>query len=146
MYCAQLPAEVHLRDIIDRTMKTPRIPICLRNCPIPGENPEAFQGRVYCCVCRVGLHEHRFTCAKPPKARHWCRLCYPRGLKNKNGPVQLIPNPHNDTDDKTQPVFTVLPNIQAYRHPSERNILEEPIPVIDNRVIVWEIERPEISR
>jgi len=41
-------------------------------------------------VCHCGIHTHSFTCKKPPKGWHGCRLCYKKGFNNGTKPVELV--------------------------------------------------------
>ena len=98
-------------------------------------------------ICRSGIHSHCFTCRKPPKGYTGCRMCKPSGLTVSTSPVQLIAAesvPESEykrkmDDENTVHIFedTFLSTKTIDSKPDETER--------DNRLIVWEIKRPELD-
>jgi len=57
--------------------------------PDPAKENEQFKTFVGLVISRCGIHVHTFTCKKPPKGWHGCRLCYDKALSNGTRPIEL---------------------------------------------------------
>ena len=55
-------------------------PLALQLPPDPAEESEQFKTFVGTTICHCGIHIHTFTCKKPPKGWHGCRLCFDKAL------------------------------------------------------------------
>ena len=102
MYCASLPRDVHVRDLVDKEIRQycnsckkfgqrrPTKARAMMVTPCPLNDRESFLDFSDMCICRSGIHTHCLTCHKPPKGYTGCRLCRPAGMVESTGPVQLI--------------------------------------------------------
>ena len=161
MYCASLPREVHVRDLVDKQIRQycnsskqfgQRRPAAARAMvvtPCPSSDRESFLHFSDMSICRSGIHTHCLTCHKPPKGYTGCRLCRPAGMVESTGPVELLdvtPTPDEQTNNKDEIVYEVLPE-QDITTLSDKvgSDNDGQISTPDSRLIVWEIKRPVLS-
>jgi len=151
MFTAELPRGHHVRDLLVKEMKKqkrtgrvqnsckPPIPNAMVVPPLPSaEDKNPWQ----CCVCesvlQTGIHSHCNSCKQPPAGAKRCRGAKPSGLQEVTGPVQLV--------EPEEMVNGLVPEVQDEVDPfaarSACNCSEEPVPLPDNRVVVWELKRP----
>ena len=57
--------------------------------PDPVQDGDKFKTYVSYTICRCGIHEHTWTCRKPPKGWRGCRLCYPKECTCGTKPIEL---------------------------------------------------------
>ena len=172
MYCASLPREVHVRDLVDKELRqycnsckefgkrTPTKAKAMSVTPCPLNDRVNFLEFSDMCICRSGIHTHCMTCYKPPKGITGCRLCRPAGLVETTGPVELVditPSQEINKNKQTKPskqdiVYNVVPEAEISPPAHDQTIVsaddesddESQISTPDSRLIVWEIKRPII--
>ena len=146
MYRAEADIGIHVESILRKCMKSGGCklnlgeppPAALQVCPLPLAHPEEFD--VFSqnvAVSRNDHTDHSFTCHKPPTGNDGCRLDMPRGECDSTFPVYLTKN----LSDPTNGIPVVTSPIPPAREIQKRNIQEEPVPLPDDRTIVWELQR-----
>ena len=147
MYCAELPREIHVRDIIRKKMeyeaRAPHVAIMLRERPDINDE-EGWIQHSHKAASSVNIHEHCMTCHKGKMGKTGCRTCYNQGLSPQTGPTQLMVDRIEGSKNATIRV-QAMEGIEPRRNPNDRNISKEPVPFTDTRVIAWEIKRPELK-
>ena len=167
MYCAHLDGSYHIRDLVMKaackknttTTSLPDIseeetedfhPVGKKYTnqtaramlvpPDPLEDGQNFNSHTSMTICMCGIHGHSFTCRKPPKGYHGCRLCKPNDLIPSTKPVWLKPN-----DDGYDVISgdDIEPSSSIENKPRD-NLF--PITSPDGRIIVWELKRPDLER
>ena len=146
MYTAQLPREVHTTHLLEKEMRKKRllerhVPSALR-LPPSQLSKEDWKKTTQQNILTLRHHRHTFTCYEPPKGAHGCRGCFPCGDSDGTKPVQL-----ECQFDVTRDAVVACPksSIDVRRDTNLRNLEVEPIPVPDERCIVWEVNRPELA-
>jgi len=156
MYCATLPREVHVKDLINkeigryynscqnfgqRKKRTGRAMMVL---PDPEQDSDNYDQFTNDCICHSGIHTHCMTCRKPPRGWTGCRLAKPSGLVEKTGPVELvdITQPDNHTQIEFEINDTIRPLEEVTDGPVDPDVAIVNPP--DPRLVVWEIERPSL--
>ena len=87
------------------------------------------------------VHDHSFTCHKPPQGRHRCRVCFPVKLVSEN-PGRIF---------RLLPVHGVgykvieIPASPDQLCTSDRDFWEYPVPIRCKNIDVWELYRPRIT-
>ena len=105
-----------------------------------------YKTHVAVTVCHCGIHTHSFTCKKPPKGWHGCRLCYKKGLSNGTKPVELV---YTIQPDGTIEWYELEPETEGCgqyvrsQHTSKNELF--PLKSDCSRTIVWELDRPELE-
>ena len=100
IYKAEIPLSMHVKDIIVRKMKhTPHGPQMLpktskaypamKHAPSILKSKQQWRQFFWDNVLKTGIHEHTFTCKKPPQGFHHCRTGKPSGSSQKTQPVFL---------------------------------------------------------
>ena len=150
-YSAEMPRDVHVRDLVSRELKQSskssaafrRMDPAARSMQIPPDptDKDGFQGFVYCTVCGRNIHGHSYTCHKPPNGARGCRMCKPSGLRNGTKAVELVWDRDSDMIE-LEVKEVVSPATTVPRNP--RNDFS-PLVSPDERTIVWEIKRPELA-
>ena len=132
--------------------------------PDPVQDGDKFKTYVSYTICRCGIHEHTWTCRKPPKGWRGCRLCYPKECTCGTKPIELesILQPDGkiewnvlESREKSVSVQEVDGSIntvkQAYvcpydpsQHKPKANLLP-PIRPDCGRTVVWELDRPSLD-
>lgn len=79
--------------------------------PDPEEDKASYKSHVALTVCHCGIHTHSFTCKKPPKGWHGCRMCYGKALSNGTRPVELLAS--LQPDGSTQWMNWILMGVQT---------------------------------
>lgn len=105
-----------------------------------------YKSHVAATVCACGnIHTHSFTCRKPPKGWHGCRMCYSKALVNGTKPIELV----CETKDDGTLLWQELVDDQYFVRPSgeyhkiKRNL--HPLRADSTRTVVWELNRPEFT-
>ena len=161
MYCAEIPRSVHARDILVEKMKeTPEgsksLPLIAKMYPsmkhVPSPHLVQKWKDHYCnCVLRTGIHRHSFTCKKPPAGQHRCRGARPAGNCPETLPTLLeVPEdvencaPTRQGKEALSKVIPVKSNssIQQMPDPKQRDYFKNPVPPLDEQLVVWELRRP----
>ena len=99
MFQAELPRSVHLEKFLDTAMKTTasgrkllaplsKVSAAARVSPSP-KTREEWKAHMWHSVLKTGIHEHKFTCRKPPMGRVQCRTGYQQALVEKTGCCEL---------------------------------------------------------
>ena len=57
--------------------------------PDPTKDRKQFNTHVAKTICQCGVHNHTFTCRKPPNGWEGCRLCKPSALSDGTKPTEL---------------------------------------------------------
>lgn len=131
----------HLKDIFNiiNAKQRPRPALFETHDPVYDE--EAFQVDVDRVIAACNIHQHTQTCYKPPNEK--CRMGLPRPSIHKTKCVQIIPAPK--TADHTEK-YIVLPDIEKPKQASQndRDLDVYPIPLRDDRILIWEQRRPLI--
>ena len=83
------PHDAKVNQVLRRPPPPPPPPRAILLPPDPHLRSE-YKTHVAVTVCHCGIHTHSFTCKKPPKGWHGCRLCYQKGLSNGTKPVELV--------------------------------------------------------
>ena len=141
------------------------LPRAMMEAPDPKREPEEFKTHVALTVCYCGnIHKHSFTCKKPLKGWHGCRMCYSKALSNGGTkPIELLCTVHTDGSigweeldsfthnfDKRQADGTIRSVQQQYvgpydpeKHTTKENIY--PLRPDCTRTVIWELDRPELK-
>ena len=101
MFCADMPKEYHLQDLVLRTMKSTRNGIqhypktklshsSMKHIPSYKNSTTNWDNHLYTSLQRTGIHEHTFTCKKPPQGSQRCRGAKPSALCDKTKPIFSI--------------------------------------------------------
>ena len=118
---------------------------CMKHPPKPSDTQDNWKQFFWENILQTGIHEHTFTCKKPPSGRHRCRGAFPAGLSQSTQPLLLETSPEeegNSLSDITPTVSTAtIPQLPS-RY--SRNCQEQPIPPQDDRLIVWELRRSRL--
>ena len=104
-------------------------------------------------VLKTGIHEHTFTCKKPPQGFHHCRTGKPSGDSHKTQPVFLEieggiskENLQDKVLTKVMPTVMVEPPQLLYNNLGaklQRDFARVPIiPPPNDELFVWEFKRP----
>ena len=134
-------------------------PLSLQLPPDPNKDSEQFNTLVEITICQCGIHEHTFTCKKPPKGWHGCRLCYDRALNNGTKPKELVLVHENDGTTtinelysaKEKPIGSTSTAQQEFVEPYDpekhplKDELSYPLPSPKKRNVIWELDRPELK-
>ena len=160
MYCASLPREVHVRDLVNKTLplyynasntfgnrKRKRAGRAMLVMPDPLNEAQRFNSFTHACVCQTGIHTHCFTCMKPPNGYTGCRLCKPSGDIDRTKPVQLIDTSSNEQQmarKKIKVSYEISDPLpcQIKEGNIGKDSIEDDVSIPDSRLIVWEIKRP----
>ena len=164
MHTAELPRELHLKDLIKQEMAK-RFAHTIEKKWIgpaeipphePSQNNTDWNSNAHSNCLATNIHRHSFTCHKGVSGCHGCRLARPFGLCQKTGPSILKDHENQDLypSDPTvsfsynfkgeevlgQHCQAIDPKISH----KERDITTHPLPPPDERVLVWELRRPEL--
>ena len=117
-------------------------------CPTLSENPNGLSTRAYYINSVVGDHQHTFTCHKPLSGKLSCRSAFPKQLEQQTNVVQLVK--HNVFLNQTNDYYKVLQEDEIQeelvQHDREKTLYyEKPFPVRDDRLLVYNIKRPEVD-
>jgi hypothetical protein len=166
MYTAEIPRANHMKDFLHKEMKKKFAPSAdFRANPAilipPSVNQRPLGWKNHACdnCVKTNIHTHSHTCKKPPSGFHGCRMAKPSGLSTRTMPIQLIRNidgseghsteEQQDRDNKIlkgeERVPFVQERIDPRSLPSDRDMRKEPVPLPDERCIVWELKRPHID-
>ena len=172
MYTAELPRSFHVRDHFAKVMKNNYRKGAKENCKVPYTPPpvtctpplpstatrEEWKKFFWETVLKHGLHLHTNSCKKPPGGKHGCRFAKESGLKEMTGPVQLL-EPEDELDkgtprqnagvrklkEKKMPIVKEEVDPPETENLRDRNYATHPIPSLDDRILVWELQRPLID-
>ena len=149
-----LPAGSRPKNTASGNTSIPRV---LEQPPHPVKESERFKTHVGLTVCYCGIHTHSFTCKKPPKGFHGCRMCYGRALSNGTRPIELFASVSDGVIqwDELDPCDKPLAfedydrhdadgwvsAIDPDRHTCKRNL--DHLGDDCSRTIIWELDRPE---
>ena len=148
-----LPAGSRPKNTASGNTSIPRV---LEQPPHPVKESEKFKTHVGLTVCYCGIHTHSFTCKKPPKGFHGCRMCYGRALSNGTRPIELFASASDGVIqwDELDPCDKPLAfedydrhdadgwvsAIDPDRHTCKRNLYH--LGDDCSRTIIWELDRP----
>ena len=148
-----LPAGSRPKNTASGNTSIPRV---LEQPPHPVKESEKFKTHVGLTVCYCGIHTHSFTCKKPPKGFHGCRMCYGRALSNGTRPIELFASASDGVIqwDELDPCDKPLAfedydrhdadgwvsAIDPARHTCKRNLYH--LGDDCSRTIIWELDRP----
>lgn len=156
MYNATLPVSKHVEQIMTKHIKKsgdkfviiPSQMKCYMSqklCPMP-RNQLKWKEFHYDNVSKTGIHDHTFTCKKPPAGNHRCRGGYKAGLNSKTQPLLLgVPEEQAELPLKDITPEIIPGPITMHPSPSLRDYDTTPIPPLDDRLIVWELGRPKLE-
>jgi len=135
--------------------------------PDPEINDGDFKTFVGVTICHCGIHMHTFTCKKPPKGWHGCRLCFPKALSNGTRPIELASSiqPDGTTQwDELDPHVTEyeIEEPRGYTRKVKQDCVEAWDPIRDperyttkevvyplqsdsSRTVIWELNRPKLK-
>jgi len=135
--------------------------------PDPEINDGDFKTFVAVTICHCGIHIHTFTCKKPPKGWHGCRLCFPKALSNGTRPIELASSiqPDGTTQwDELDPHVTEYETEEphGYTRKVKQDCVEAWDPIRDperyttkeviyplqsdsSRTVIWELNRPKLK-
>ena len=60
-------------------------------------------------VLKTGIHDHSFTCHKPPGGNNRCRGAFPQNLKEKTGPTHLMVKTFVTEEGENIPLSEIIP-------------------------------------
>ena len=162
MYCAELPKGYHVRDYVVKQMKTTpegrkllpskvKAYPSMKRCPFPCPRIPVTQTewKRFCWenVLRTGIHEHTFTCRKPPQGKDHCRNAMPAGTSKKTGPKELIADPR-ELEEKglkhTMPREADI--VRPLPGKKKRDYHKNPVQPRSDRMVVWELKRPLLEK
>jgi len=135
--------------------------------PHPSNDMGNFKTFVAVTVCHCGIHVHTFTCKKPPKGWHGCRLCKPSPLSNGTRPLEIASSILTDgttqwdelepygteyeprcyeTKQSDAPTRLVKQEYVSGWDPDRHTMKEDisPLKSDSSRTIIWELSRPEL--
>ena len=117
---------------------------CLFAAHDPLLNPQEFNDDVQRAVSVCNIHEHSMTCKKTKIGLNQCRLARPQQTTPETRVVQIRKtNGQNGAQSEYEIVNKIEnPQINCLKG---RNIMRTPCPTIDNRLLIWEIARPEFE-
>ena len=161
MFVAHLPRSVHLKNMLAKKMKETAagraaLPTFCKTYPsmkcVPSPSmQQKWDFDFWDNTLKTGIHEHSFSCHKPPAGRHRCRGARPAGDCPATLPALLeIPSevatmPMNKQNRRTlssiTPVKSVKP-IPPIPDPSIRDCFRQPVPSLCQDLVVWELKRP----
>ena len=97
-------------------------------------NPTALHDNIDNVMAHVGIHQHCPTCFKSASIGHFmCRLCFPCSCTNNGSQfVEVVAVDDEAVGRKPEPVAPVMAG----------DVQPHPWPVEDNRLLVFETERP----
>jgi hypothetical protein len=147
-YTAELPRHCHVEDLATKCMrryandsetfsKFETAKRAMQLPPCPADSSAAFRAHIQKTICTCGIHEHCFTCKKPPNGWHGCRLCMPRGFCMCTKPVQL------GVDSVSGGVIAKRVGNQGAPVVMKGDLF--PLKSPDNRTIVWEPKRRQLK-
>ena len=137
--------------------------------PDPRIRDGQFKSFVGVTICHCGIHMHTFTCKKPPKGWHGCRLCFPKALSDGSRPIEIAPSIQplgNKQWDELDPYGTeyiekkvdlstqkieqeyVKLSIPDPEEPERYTTKEHiyPLKSDSSRTIIWELNRPQLKK
>jgi len=162
MHCSSLPREVHAADMLIEKMKETKsgreklphlskVYSASRPASLPSRQQE-WKNFMWHNVLRTGIHKHTFTCKKPPSGVHRCRGAYPNECVNKTRCCYLEVNEEElqQVRDKEKSLSEVLPAVSTkpilpLPSPQKRDMTKVPVPPTDDRLIIWELQRPKLK-
>ena len=164
MFCAEMPSEYHLQDLVLRAMKHtrtgiqhyPKSKLChasMKHIPLYSASTENWNHHLYTSLQRTGIHEHTFTCKKPPQGAERCRGAKPSALCNKTQPIFLEYEENKFSNKKeiieTMPQPLPLPPYQKYLIKSNRELRDyskEPFIDLSQATLqAWELKRSQLK-
>ena len=137
--------------------------------PHPSKDEGSFKSFAGVTICHCGIHIHTFTCKKPPKGWHGCRLCFSKPLSNMTRPIELAsslqPNGTTQWDElypygteyvkeksdgsteKGEQEYVRDPDWDPDCDPDRYTVKEDiyPLKSDSSRTIVWELNRPKLK-
>jgi hypothetical protein len=105
--------------------------------PIDDSNIAAYKRHAHLNAATTQFHQHNPTCFKGNMGKTGCRLCFERACIGKSTCFQLS----GELDDAGVPIFSEEIAAPATFTPSETYPMEPP----DQRMLVWELKRPELK-
>ena len=156
MYIAEIPRCLHVQHELLQTMKStvsarqflPKQQMKQASLVVPtsASVKEKWLAFLYDTILETGIHQHTFTCKKLPAGAYGCRGARPSGLCEATKPVQIIEKEYNIHLDKEKHVqICTYKTIKEQEPREKRNIEVQPIPEIDKRIIVWELQRRKLE-
>ena len=159
-YVASMPLEEHLKHLLFKSMKQTSLGRSLLpgvakvypsqlQVPLPSSSQQIWKQFMWINILRTGIHDHTFSCALPPSGVHHCRYGVQFHLSSSTQAKELvIPDPDSQYSDDIKPK-DIIPDVSTTPiTPLDsryiRDYTEEPIPLHDERLIVWEIKRPAL--
>jgi hypothetical protein len=164
IYKAEIPLSMHVKDIIVRKMKhtphgpqmlpkTSKVYPAMKHAPSIVKSKQQWRQFFWDNVLKTGIHEHTFTCKKPPQGFHHCRTGKPSGSSQKTQPVFLEVEGGINRDNLQDKVLTqIMPTPQLSPPPllyknldakNQRDFMKVPIlSPPDDELLVWELKRP----
>ncbi len=165
IFTAALPPEKHIKDMMLRAMKetangpkllpkSSKIYSTMKDIPSPmNASQQEWKAYFWEHILKTGIHEHTFTCKKPPQGRHRCRGCRPAGDSTETWPHFLqVEGGINSENFKDKKLVQIMPTImeeppeprwQNATTKCQRDFRKEPIPIEDQEeLFMWELKRP----
>ncbi|CAB9516444.1 helicase PIF1 [Seminavis robusta] len=164
MYTAELPRHIHAKDIIVRAMKKSQsgrdcLPpyakryTSMKHVPSP-KSTDDWKKFMWEATLRNGIHEHGWSCRKPPSGKYRCRNAKGSGDSSATLPKLLeVPtdieqcstfSPANNTALKDiVPTISQSP-IPVQNDHMQRDYTVHPIPPLDDALVVWELQRQKL--
>jgi len=159
MYCAEIPSHQHMKHLLRNKMRKSekgreQLPAhmmcypCMKHAPSPRAPDNEFEKFMWENLLRTGIHTHTFTCKKPPAGRHRCRGAFCCGFSFSTTPQWL--ETITEEDQAGIPLSEITPAvctqpIQPQQSKRKRDYKKQPVPPLDDRIIVWELKRPMLQ-
>jgi hypothetical protein len=153
MYQSEIPRGKYLEWLIVRKMKASQnitLPPSNKCYPIMKDIPnyqtrEEWKQHMWENILQTGIHEHSFTCHKPPAGCYHCRMAYGAGFNTKTQCRELKVNWEKYEEGTS--LSEILPEVSKdpiqpnQRRKSNCDFQKSPFLPRDDRLIVWEISR-----
>lgn len=142
MVKAEIDAEVHMNHLLLKCegISPPRP--ALTNAHHPLRQAEEFHEDVQQAVVICNSHSHLQTCRASKQGKKGCRKRRPQPIVPVTSCCQIVPSIDNGIQTYKLLPEIAIPNIESQ---ITRNVSRLPISEPDNRIIMWEIQRREIS-
>ena len=167
MYTAELPRQLHVKHLIKEEMSKRFAPSIEQSRIGPAIIPsslfhlqphqESWDLCSHLHCLQTNIHHHTFTCYKGTAGHQGCRLARPFGTCSFTSP-SILSDHHDQTLQPSDPSVSFIykfnnkqhlgqrsNHIQPKRSSTTRDISTHPIPSPDDRVLVWELKRPQLE-
>ena len=147
MFLAMIPKEAHLNQLVNRVNGDKRPRLIYEQSPLTttkttdtceSEIPNLmYEKRVHDIIDNLQVHSHRKTCLKGAYGKIGCRLSKPSACTASTSCLELE---ECDSNAIPREFISECPDIPL----TNRDFSINPLPLVDDRCIIWELKRPLI--